>query len=154
MEELNTNNEQLPEEPKPVGRPPLLKILCILTFIGSGLQLVSNLNCALFYEETVQGVKDNKLPAFLLPLKPDILHLLSAGRVFFAINFILYTASVIGAYYMWKLIKKGFHVYTISQIVIILITIYYFKELGIPYEAILFSGMYVAFYSMNLKAME
>jgi hypothetical protein len=130
-------------------RPTLLTVLCILTFIGSGMNLFSSFVIAGFYDvftEIVQefGKKFN-IPGIdvLLEMKP----------VYFLISGILYIGSLTGAILMMQLKKLGFHIYTVFQILLIL-TPMYFMHLSSPdFPTVLFTGLFILLYSTNLKFM-
>jgi len=141
-------SQQLLPETQP-GRPGMLTILCILTFIGSGMQMFSSLIIAGFYEIFVQVAQE-----FAEKFKiPGIELLRDVRPVYFLISGILYAGSIAGAILMMRLKKTGFHVYTVSQILLILAPMY-FMHLSSPgtFE-ILFTGLFIFLYSMNLKFM-
>jgi len=73
--------------------------------------------------------------------------------LFFAFSALIYAASITGAVYMWKLKKIGFHVYTISQILLVIAPMYFFKLPGPGLMDILLAGAFILLYSMNLKTM-
>ena len=143
MEE-QTELIQSENQPK---RPTLLKVLCILTFLWSGYQFISNLAVALFYDQfTLILTTLEKTFHF-----PGIDQILASKPLFFAASAIIYIISFIGAFYMWKFKKAGFHVYIISQILLILCPMYFF-QLPSPYLFdIMVSGTFVILYGRNLK---
>ena len=87
-------------------RPELLTILCILTFIGSGLAAFSNLVLFLTYDEMDVLMEEMNVDF------EEVMLLLSGGKRFFISGFFLYTISLMGAIAMWRLRKLGFHLYT------------------------------------------
>ena len=65
----------------------------------------------------------------------------------------IYAGAFTGAFMMWKLKKTGFHVYTVSQIFLVLSPMYFF-HLPVPYLLdVILSGMFIILYSYNLKYM-
>ncbi|MEI7500967.1 MAG: hypothetical protein WCK84_11025 [Bacteroidota bacterium] len=130
-------------------RPNLLTVLCILTFIGSGMNMFSSFVIAGFYDIFVQ-IAQEFAEKFSLP---GIAMLMEAKPVFFLVSGICYAGSVIGAVFMMRLKKMGFHIYTIFQILLVLAPMYFmhYNSPGIP--DLLFSGLFVLLYSMNLKHM-
>jgi hypothetical protein len=137
----------LPETPS--QRPTLLTVLCILTFIGSGMNLFSSLVIAGFYDvftEIIQefGKKFN-LPGIdlVLEMKP----------VYFLVSGIFYAGSILGAGLMLRLKKSGFHVYTVCQILLIIASMYFMHLPSPNIPELLFSGLFILLYSMNLKFM-
>ena len=145
MEELTPS--LLPES-KP-QRPTLLMVLCILTFIGSGMNLFSGLVVAGFYDVFVE-IAQEFAKKFNIP---GIEQLLETSPLFFLVTALFYAGSLAGAILMMRLKKIGFHVYTIFQILLILAPMY-FMHLAIPdFLAILFTGVFILLYSTNLKFM-
>ena len=145
METLTT---PLLPETKP-QRPTLLTVLCILTFIGSGMNLFSGLVIAGFYDVFV-AVAQEFAEKFKIP---GIDLLLETKPLFFLVTAIFYAGSLAGAILMMRLKKIGFHVYTIFQILLILAPMYFMHlpTPGIP--ELFFSGLFVLLYSTNLKVM-
>jgi hypothetical protein len=137
----------LPETP--ARRPSLLTVLCILTFIWSGWNMSSNLAVGFFFDFFskffVQFADTYKIPGM------DILT--EAKPVFFFVSAILYLGSLAGAFLMWNLKKTGFHVYTISQILLMIAPMYFFRLHGPSWIEVLFSGVFILLYSSNLKQM-
>ena len=131
-------------------RPNLLTVLCILTFIGSGLNLFSSLMISLFFE-TFKTVSTSIAKTMNLPGMEMIL---SADRLFFITSVLIYAAAIAGAVLMLQMKKVGFHLYAIAQILLILSSMFYFKLPGTSvFFDILLSGVFVALYSYNLKQM-
>jgi hypothetical protein len=133
-------------EAKP-KRPNLLTVLCILTFIGSGMNFFSSIVIAAFYNSFTEVVR-TLAEKFSIP---GIDLILESPPSFFFTSGILYVFSFAGAFLMWNLKKIGFHVYTIAQILLILAPMYFLNLPGPSLFDILFSGMFVILYSINLK---
>lgn len=134
----------------PVKRPGLLTVLCILTFIGSGLNVVSGLAIGAFFDSFVPVAADlattYKLPG---------MELITDGTPgFFFISALLYSGSVAGALLMWRLHRNGFHLYTICQILLILAPMYFYKLTGPSLPDLIFTGIFVILYSINLRIMK
>ena len=130
-------------------RPNLLIILCILTFIGSGLNAFSNLMVFIFFDASMkfaaEMVKAFKLPGMEL--------FLNAKPVYFAVSALINALSLAGAIRMWQLRKQGFHFYTVAQILVILAPMYFFRLPSPDFFSILLSGVFVLLYSSTLKKM-
>ena len=140
--------DNLTMERKP-ERPNFLTILCILTFIGSGMNFISTLFITVFYQQftaVMESISDTlKLPGMEM--------ILEAKPIYFAVSALIYAGSLFGAFQMWKLKKRGFHIYAVFQILLILAPMY-FLHLPIPSILDLFlSGTFVIMYSLNLKFM-
>lgn len=145
MEEQEQN---ILQEPQP-KRSAMLTVLCILTFVGSGMNLVSSLVIFLFFD-AFKVVAANLAKTFNLPG----MEMLTGGpSIFFGVTALIYAAAIVGSVYMWQLKKLGFHIYTISQILLVVAPMYFFKLPGPGVMDILLAGAFVLLYSMNLKTM-
>jgi hypothetical protein len=145
---MELNDPGLPPS-NPPARPNLLTVLCILTFVGSGMNLFSSLVIAGFYDAFTEiagevGRKFN-LPGMDL--------LLSMKPIYYAVSGLLYAGSIAGAVLMMRMKKLGFHIYTVSQI-LLLLTSMYFMHLPSPgLPETIFSGLFILLYSRNLNVM-
>ena len=140
-----------------IQRPNLLTVLCILTFIGSGLSGFSNLVFWLSMPTMKDMVFNSEIYdqyfALLPELETQMQSMFAVPRYFYLFSTLFYAGSILGAAWMWKMQRKGFHIYTISQCVLILISMLMMPAAGIPWGAILLTGLFVTLYSINLKYM-
>jgi len=113
-------------------RPTFLSVLCVLTFIGSGLSLLGYLFTAVF--STLLGSLLDSIPSFLLP---DI------GITSGIIGLVAAAASLYGAIKMWKLEKIGFYLYTAAQVVMLVLSFGIF--------GFILTALFVVLYGLNLK---
>lgn len=123
-------------------RPTLLTVLCILTFIGSGLSLLVFLLATVAF-----GVVSGMMESI-----PGMSALTSGGIAFFAISLILSAVSLYGAIQMWKLKKMGYYMYAGASVIAFILPI---AMLGIPFNAmgIVWLAVFLGLYGMNLKHM-
>ena len=135
-------------EQKPVKRPDLLTYLCILSFIGSGLASISNLFIFLSYDDMVNLMDDVKIDL------PEFDLMMSGGRRFFFAGFVLYSISLFGAIFMWKLRKIGFHLYTGAQIFIIALPVAFIPAYPFSILSVLVSAAFIVGYAVHLKIMQ
>ncbi len=144
------SENQIPSDPLfQAQRIRILKFLCILTFIGSGLGSFAYGTIGAFYN-------------FFLTLEPktwdteqqDLIKLLlSGGRFFLLTSGLLYMIAFIGALLMWQLKKVGFHFYTASQIMILISPLLFIKGFNMPTINVLLTAMFIFAYSSFLKIM-
>jgi len=142
--------EELPDQPEQAvkpKRPNLLTILCILTFIGSGMNFFSSIMIATFYSAFTE-IAQTFAEKFNLP---GIDMILEAPPSFFLVSGILYVFSFTGALMMWNFRKTGFHVYTVAQILLIIAPMYFLRMPGPSLFDIILSGMFVILYGVNMK---
>jgi hypothetical protein len=138
-----------PVEEQIPGRPKFLSVVCILTFIGSGINIISSLVIYLFFDSfkivAADLAKTLNLPGMDMITKGPAL--------FFAASALIYAGAIAGAWLMWQLRKVGFHVYTVSQILLVIAPMYFFKLPGPGVMDVLLAGLFILLYARNLKFM-
>ncbi len=115
----------LPElNEKPTKRPPLLIFVAILSFIGSGLSALSNLFVYFNYDLLLGMIDSELMEDFSL----DLSIFTNTDRNYFILTGLLNVVSFSGVRLMWRLRWKGFHVYSISQLLMLIVsTIYIYR---------------------------
>ena len=145
MEEQQ-NVEPAKEAPQSTG---FLRFLCILTFLGSGLAMFAYFIIGAFY--------DVFLSADMKALGEDAQELirimLSAGKMFFLLSTFLYALSLFGSILMWKLRKIGFHLYSLAQIMLLILPLLYIHGFRMPFVTILVTVTFIFGYSTFLRSM-
>lgn len=134
------------DENKKPERPVLITVLLILTFIGSGMSAFSFLFVSMSHDEVMKIVKE--VYDF-----PGVEVILSAKKSYFTIGFVLYTISIMGAILMWKRRKTGFHLYTASQIFLIILPLTTIPNYQFSILPLLVTAAFIFAYSTNLKKM-
>jgi len=144
------NDLQQPIQNEPSPSLVLLKILCVFTFVGSGLGFLSFGIIGLVHTYFSKNLS-------LIPMEENrelIEMLLSAGRTFFLLYALFYGVSFAGALLLWKMRKIGFHLYTISQILLLIIPMAYIKGFPMAAGTIFLSVLFIWGYSGFLKFMK
>lgn len=144
------DEQNLPQPKEEIPNLVLLKILCTFTFIGSGLGFLSYGIIGL-----VHGFFSKNLS--LIPNEQNrelIEMLLSAGRVFFFLNAVLYAVSFAGAVCLWKLKKIGFHLYTSAQLLLLIIPMAFIKGFPMNGPSIFLTFLFIFGYFGFLKYMK
>lgn len=137
-----------PTQKEPGKRTDLLTVLCVLTFIGSGLAAFSNLFIYLSFEEMITIIDEYEVEI------PGFDMMMSGGKRFFITGFILYNFSWVGALQMWKQRKIGFHLYTGAQIFILLLPVIMIPAYPFSIFSLLFTAVFIGGYALNLKFMK
>ncbi len=151
MTPIEDNNNQ---ENQVTQRPELLKILCILTFIGSGLSLISNSIMFLTIDIIRNYYAAGSFDFLAEDLDLSTLEILiNANSSYFIFQAILFALSFYGAYLMWNLKKVGFHFYTIAQIVLLILPQVFIPSMPFPTFELLLSLIFITLYAKNLKLM-
>ena len=137
--------KQIPvQKPK---RPQLLSILCILTFVGSGVSALGYLMVSVDFETSIRVLE------VLYANMPEVSYILQAPRDFFVVSFFLSALSVLGAILMWNLRKIGFHIYTLAQLINLVVPLLYFGGDNNPLLSIVITALFVYLYARNLPQM-
>lgn len=158
------------------SRPVFLKILCILTFIGSGYGIINsvvtyfNANSIAnivaeaktqmdsAYEkkkmnnDAESGIAKNVIKNMSLMTSPENLKKTAIGTIITSV------LCLFGAILMWRLRKSGFYIYTLGTLIGIILPFYFFgnnflTNISAGFQS--FIGiLFVIFYAMNLKSMK
>ena len=150
------------EEPK---RPEMLTVICVLSFINAVYNGISNFVSFAFYDSFqkvfAQMRNGEGMFADMAEQLGDNWEMFaqasslafSVGRGYYFLETLLYVASFIGVLMMWKLQKKGFHVYTIAQCLMIIATSFFVtsKIGGFPFGPIFWTAAFVFMYASHYK---
>lgn len=119
-------------------RPGLLTVLCILTFIGSGLGTLFMLLATVGMGALMESI-------------PGLGAAMAGGTAYFAIATVLAAASLYGAIQMWKLKKMGFFIYAGASVVSIILPLVF----GLPFSAMgaVIPVLFIVLYYLNVKHM-
>ncbi|MBK9292359.1 MAG: hypothetical protein IPM52_12135 [Bacteroidetes bacterium] len=118
----------LPEFEQKIRRPHLLSLLCVLSFIGSALSAVSGFFVYINYRHILELMQSDGM----FQLGEQLRIIQSIPREFFLIAALLNVVSFVGVRFMWMLQKAGFHLYAISQLLIIIFSsVYIYKPAGV-----------------------
>lgn len=125
-------------------RPAMLTILCLLSFVGSGLASISNFFVFFNYElvaETIQGTDFSSMgfdPSFFTGI----------DKTYFLLAALLSIISFTGVRHMWVLRKAGFHLYAISQLLLLILsTIYIYRPTAVfPMFDLLIASIFILMY--------
>ena len=146
--------DELPNElepvPSPVKRTNGLTVVCILTFIFSGLSSISFLFCSLYYSYLPEIIKKSPFSKDL----PGLESLIAANIWFYIFNTILYGISLAGAIVMFNMKKVGFHIYTVAQIILLIIPLIYLQGFKTDVTNIAITTIFILIYASNLRLMK
>lgn len=135
-------------------RPDGLTLLCVLSFIGSGLAFISNFMVFFIYPSIPEIMESDEF--IQMPnLDPELLleFLTSAGRSYFLLAALLYLVSIIGVYFMWKLRKTGIHFYAMAQIALLIIPMIFISTELSALPSLLITVLFILLYSRFFKIM-
>jgi hypothetical protein len=139
-----------PEESAP--RLTFFRILCIATFLGSGWGFISSLFCGIFFDSIEPAVQSSpfSMPSEIIAMVPL---LIAAGRWFFISTAVFSGISLYGAIQMWNLKRPGFHLYAISQIMLLIVPMLFMHGSIEMIPQAMISGIFIFAYASNLRYM-
>ncbi len=148
------------EQQEPAKRPEMLTILCVLSFINAAWNTLSNFISFAFYntfqnlftqlregsgvyEDMAEQMGDNW---DVMVQATEMASSISRGYYF--LEMVLFITSFIGVLMMWKLQKRGFHVYAIAQILMLIVITIFTK---ITFGPVLWTALFIAMYYPHYK---
>lgn len=122
-------------------RPTFLTVLCILSFIGSPLSLISNIMSymSMTGDDAITAMALQMLEAMGISINP----------VGYLINAVLCLGSLFGAFQMWKLKKMGYFIYvgaTVGTVIITFVMLGGLSMGGIAIVAVLLAAIFPVLY--------
>ncbi len=164
MEEYTDNQQYNDFETPEPQRPTGLTVWCVLSFINAGWQILANIVTFLMYnlmKEIGQSEEYLEMMEKFAPNVDDIESAMQAqfavSRMSYLVQALLYVGSFIGVLYMWRLQKKGFHIYAISQILILIATALLVTSVtgasmtGAVIMTAVWIGIYYMYYKRNMQ---
>ncbi len=134
-------------------RPRLLAVICILTFIGSGMTLFSNTMIFTFFDQ-FKAIFSSQGGLSFLGTKMDVGSLLNINPSFYLLQALFSASSLAGAILMWNFRKIGFHLYTSAQIFMLIIPKLFLPALPFPVFELSVSALFVYLYYKHLPLMK
>lgn len=162
-----------PFEENKSQRPAFLMVVCILTFIGSGWSILSNLYSLFMvdflngnmqmeqYSNMMGNMEDQGVSSFLSGFMNSSMEVLQVtmlhAKEIAVFQLILSVISFVGAILMFQLKRLGFYLYTGAQVLMLCI-MPYFAGLSIVVVGTMFMGgfgalLFIILYAVNLKHM-
>jgi len=141
------------------SRIRILRFLCFLTFLWSGLNGVVQGIIGLFYvyfiAVTPESFQDIQLTEDQITMINEGMSLIrTGGRPYFILNSLLFGASFLGAIRMWQLRKFGFHLYSVSQILMLILPLVFITGFNMPGINIFLTAVFILAYSGFYKYMK
>ncbi len=156
------------------ARPTFLTVICIISFVGLGMSVISNLVNLAFgafssavyplvqsgFEDALNEIDaaDPAASALVEQIFNSILKLFEVMPIIAGIGLALTIIALIGVIMMWNLKKTGFYMYSGAKVIMIFVPMI-LVGVNIITSIIAISGFFVAalfitMYGLNLKAMK
>ena len=147
-------------EQEPAKRPEMLTVLCVLSFINAVWSALSNFISFAFYdtfqslfaqiaagEGIYEDMAEQMGDSWEIMVQASEMAF-SIGRGYYFLEMVLYVASFVGVLMMWKLQKRGFHIYAIAQILMLIVITVFTK---ITFGPVLWTALFIAMYYPHYK---
>ena len=150
-------------------RPTGMTILLVLSFINACLQIFINLTMyigtPMMNEMISSGQMEEIMAPFLSGMDESMVDAVMAqmtfrasiSPVFYLWTFLLYIGSLVGVLQMFKLQRVGFHIYSISQLLILIVGVVYVYTKQKPNPLLsefLTTLMFILIYHLYFKRIE
>ncbi|MCK4661604.1 MAG: hypothetical protein KAT68_01960 [Bacteroidales bacterium] len=135
VDEVKENVSESTTQTTTSERPGFLSVLCILSYIGSGLGFLFTL-LGVIGLGALLGFLSEYLPAGATDV----------GIMKPIINLILFIGSLYGVFLMWKVQKLGFYIYAGAQVLLLVF--------GFGIMALIFTALFILLYGLNFKHMK
>ncbi len=135
------------------NKPQLLKVLLILTFIGGGLTMFSNLFIFGFFNQIKAMLATQGSSYSFMGTTMNLSPFFQISSAYYLIQGFLSGMSLTGAIFMWDMRKVGFHFYTLAQICLLIVPKLFIHGLPFPGMELLISFLFVYFYYKFSKIM-
>jgi hypothetical protein len=134
-------------------RPTLLKVLCILSWIGSGIQILTSTIYSMYVDQTVKQEIIALLPNDdMKAMYQKVFDLMDNTSIWYLF---LYLGNIGVVYLMWNFKKNGFYGYILIQILILfvpfLVTPFQISQLV---TSSLFPMIFIFLYGINVKHLD
>ena len=134
-------------------RPTLLKVLCILSWIGSGIQIITSTIYSIYVDQSVKQEIIALLPNDEMKgMYQKVFDLMDNTSIWYLL---LYLGNIGVVYLMWNFKKNGFYGYILIQILILfvpfLITPFQISQL---LTSSLFPMIFIFLYGINVKHLD
>jgi len=151
MENYNDNYYDVnnPFEPKK-RRPVFLTVLCILTFIGSGINVLSYTAWALMGD----SMASMQMPFQMEQAQEMISRMTEVAAWKYGIIVLLYLGSIFGAVMMLFMKKLGFHIYAVVQSILLFLPSYFIFDHVVPdIFSFIITATFIILYGIYYKKM-
>ena len=127
-----------------------LRIILVLSIIGSGFNFISYLMTGLTlpFLKTMYQTGSMTFPSEMTVYVEQIF---DTPRSFFLCIALLYGLSLTGVILMWNLRKSGFHLYTLAQLLVLLVTLLFLGRERVPLGNIMFTMLFIIYYYIALR---
>ncbi|MBQ6955865.1 MAG: hypothetical protein IJP80_04550 [Bacteroidales bacterium] len=130
-----------------------LRIVLVLSFIGSGLSFFSYLMMSVGLSGFQAMYSSGQM---VLPGEMTVFveQLMETPRSFFVCSSLLYAMSLVGLVMMWNVRRNGFHMYTMAQLLLLLVTVLFLGRERLALGDVMMTLLFVVYYFMAMRQLD
>ena len=128
----------------------MFRFVLILTFIGSGISLFSSMMAPLTMPMMKELIESGQYP---MPQEMQGVfdQIFAIPTYYYIVTALLYALSLSGAILMWRLNKRGFHLYTIAQLLLIVADVVILGSGFFNLGGVMITLFFVIYYYFTLR---
>ena len=128
----------------------ILRIILVLSMIGSGVYFLTNLvwGVSLPIVKEMFESGDLSMPEEMTVMMEQMVR---TPRSFYLCSALLYAVSLIGVILMWNIRKSGFHLYTLAQLLVLLIGVLFIGKDHLVLGDVMLTVLFVTYYFLAMK---
>lgn len=127
-----------------------LRIFLVLSMIGSGVYFLANLAWGVSLPSVKLAYESGELT---IPEEMTVMmeQMIRTPRSFYLCSALLYAVSLIGVVLMWNIRKSGFHLYTLAQLLVLLIGVLFIGKDHLVLGDVMLTILFVTYYFLAMK---
>ena len=139
-------------------RPSFLTVLCILSFVGIGIGIISALYSLITFSATTELINQYGSAMENMPFGGMVDTLVKWGETLYTIQIVANLICLIGVLMMWKLKKTGYFIYLVGEVAPAIASFALMGGYGPLGTLAMVSGLifpiaFIIMYGLNLKHM-
>lgn len=164
MKTMENNTIDFEEQNGATERPKFLTVLCILTFVGSGLTIISSLMSLTVFTPAKLYATMEANAVKLKSTIPPFAEYVEWTNYSNIVSILCGVLGLVGGILMFKQLKSGFYLYALSWVAAIVMQVVAFEHVSDSFTRnlfpiivalnILFMAAFVIMYGVNLKHMK
>lgn len=127
-----------------------LRIVLVLSLVGSGVSFLSYLMIGLFYS-TFQSFLQTFPESMPEEMAVAAETLASVPRTLFILQAFFYGLSLTGVIFMWNVRGAGFHCYTLAQLALLALPVLFMGKAYFAIGDAMMTALFVGFYYVMLR---
>ncbi len=155
---MTQGNQDSFEQQRRKGLVRSLRIVLVLTFIGSGFSILYFLTMGIMLP-FMQEMRDSGALQEMLEAMGEPYQMMAEAydmflampQAYFLVGAVLYVLSLTGAIMMWRLRKNGFHFYTTAQLLLIVNALVFLGRVGVQVGDVMLTVLFVVYYYFALR---